>query len=248
VVDIDALEERKNTRPRERAAAIDGSADGTPPRSAGPLSELDEPERDVTSMVGRRLRQFRKELGLSLRALSELSGLSIGFLSQLERGISSIGLTTLHSLADRLGRDITEFFDEDTENKLPREIGVSLSLNVRGDTATHFTLVRAGDPVPSEYVMPEVSYRMLSKRAPGLVLEPMIVRIAAGHRLGHNEAHDGEEFAYVLEGELCYVVGGVTHRLQRGDSLHLTSSTPHELYNDTHETAVVVSVVTPRLF
>lgn len=201
---------------------------------------------DVSRIVGLHLRQFRKDLGLSLRALSELSGLSIGFLSQLERGMSSIGLTTLHSLADRLGRDITEFFDESIETP---EAGAKPSRPAavrRGET--HFTLVRAGEPVPSEYALPEVSYQMLSKRAAGLVLEPMIVRIAPGHRVGHDEAHDGEEFAYVLEGELCYTVDGVTHRLGRGDSLHLNSSTPHSLHNDTDAVTVVVSVVTPRLF
>jgi quercetin dioxygenase-like cupin family protein len=89
---------------------------------------------------------------------------------------------------------------------------------------------------------------MLSQRASGLALEPMLTSIAPGGVIGEMEAHTGEEFAYVLHGELSYTVDGVEYRLRAGDSLHLLSSIPHSLYNDTDETVVVVSVVTPRLF
>lgn len=212
---------------------------------------------ELSRLVGHHLRRFRKEQGLSLRGLSSRSGLSIGFLSQLERGLTSIGLTTLRDLAVTLGRDITEFFDETAlaGDGSGRDSGDVIS-TTRADqpaerTVTqerYFTLTRASGEQSRSYVSGERTYRMLSKRAPGLVLEPMLVEIAPGGVMPELEVHGGEEFAYVIRGELVYVVEGTPHRLSVGDSLHLKSEIPHSLHNDTDDVTLVVSVVTPRLF
>lgn len=204
---------------------------------------------DMSRVIGHHVRAFRGELGLSLRALAERSGLSIGFLSQLERGLSSISLTALRDLAETMGRDITEFFDETAVTDGVPDAGTrSRAPEPQVSTARYFTLMRAGGENSSQYVSGQTTYRMLSKRAPGLVLEPMLVHIAPGGEATEQETHAGEEFAYVLEGELVYTAGGVSHRLGPGDSLHLKSSIPHSLHNDTDAVTVVVSVVTPRLF
>ncbi|MFD0887446.1 helix-turn-helix domain-containing protein, partial [Streptosporangium algeriense] len=63
--------------------------------------------------VGARMRRFRKERGLTLRDLAAASGLSIGFLSQVERGISAIGLTALNGVAAALGRGVADFFGDE---------------------------------------------------------------------------------------------------------------------------------------
>lgn len=204
---------------------------------------------DLSRVIGHHVRAFRGELGLSLRALAERSGLSIGFLSQLERGLSSISLTALRDLADTMDRDITEFFDETAVTESgPNGAQRSRPQPPHESTARYFTLMRAGGEHSSQYVSGQRTYRMLSKRAPGLVLEPMLVQIAPGGEVSEPEIHAGEEFAYVLEGELVYTADGVSHRLGPGDSLHLKSSIPHSLHNDTDAVTVVVSVVTPRLF
>ncbi|WP_198168472.1 helix-turn-helix domain-containing protein [Herbidospora yilanensis] len=188
-------------------------------------------------LVGARVRQFRTERGLTLRGLSAQSGLSIGFLSQVERGVSSIGLTALNSLAKALDRPVPEFFSADEPE--PRSEPAAAPL--------HFTLTRRDDGA-TQYVSGQTTYRMLSDRGPDLVLEPMLVHIAPGGRREESYGHRGEEFAYVVHGELLYEVDGVEHRLLPGDSVHLRSSVPHRLYNDTDEVTTVVSVVTPRLF
>jgi quercetin dioxygenase-like cupin family protein/transcriptional regulator with XRE-family HTH domain len=240
------------------------SLNSVPGESVG--SSVGAPDvKDVSAVIGHNLRSFRKELGLSLRALSERSGLSIGFLSQLERGLSSIGLTTLRDLAATLDREIVDFFDEtDLDVNEPGE-GVGAAEQARAGSAVirtspasattrnplvdrYFTLTRASGEDTAEYISGKRTYRLLSQRASGLALEPMLTSIAPGGVIGEMEAHKGEEFAYVLHGELSYTVDGVEYRLRAGDSLHLLSSIPHSLYNDTDETVVVVSVVTPRLF
>ncbi|MBB4704081.1 cupin domain-containing protein [Sphaerisporangium siamense] len=193
---------------------------------------------DHAEAVGARMRRFRKERGMTLRGLSTRSGLSIGFLSQVERGISSIGLTALNGVAAALDRSVADFFDGDPpsgdEDKVTR-------------LPFHFTLTRRAEAA-TEYVSGQQTYRMLSSRGPHLVLEPLLVRIAPGGRREDAYGHAGEEFAFVLEGELLYEVEGVEHRLFPGDSVHLRSTVPHSMYNDTDQVTTVVSVVTPRLY
>jgi len=229
----------------------------------------------LSAVIGRHVRAFRTEQRETLRSLADRSGLSVGFLSQLERGQTSIGLTNLRDLALCLGHDIVEFFDEQI-------LGSPESEPTAGSTAEpttgpgpgaaiddpvpsgspdaapgdarysspdkYFTLTRSSGEHTSQFLSGTRTYRMLSQRAAGLLLEPMLVEIAPGGTVGEPEAHRGEEFAYVVSGELTFTVAGTTHRLGPGDSLHLKSSIPHHLHNDTDQVVVVVSVVTPRLF
>ncbi|MER5646872.1 cupin domain-containing protein [Streptosporangium sp. NPDC002524] len=199
-------------------------------------------ELDRHDAVGARMRQFRKERGLTLRGLATHSGLSIGFLSQVERGISSIGLTALNSVATALDRSVAEFFNDAPPEEETEEEHAPVS-----HLPSHFTLTRSATAA-TEYISGQQTYRMLSARGPNLVLEPLLVHIAPGGKRENSYGHAGEEFAFVLEGELLYEVDGVEHRLHPGDSVHLRSTVPHSMFNDTDRVTTVVSVVTPRLF
>ncbi|MFD2354034.1 helix-turn-helix domain-containing protein [Nonomuraea ferruginea] len=92
--------------------------------------------------MGARMRQFRKERGMTLRGLSAGSGLSIGFLSQVERGISTIGLVALNSVAAALDRGVAEFFDDSPGHQPGRDAE---------RLPEHFTLTRA-QTAATEYV------------------------------------------------------------------------------------------------
>jgi transcriptional regulator with XRE-family HTH domain len=185
--------------------------------------------------VGARIRVLRKEQGLSLQVIADRSGLSVGFLSQVERGLSSIALSSLHSVADALGISLASLFEERPSVVQP------------DDEAAVFTITRAADR-PRRTVSGGRHYELLSARVSGLVLEPMLVYIEPGGTREAAAPHAGEEFAYVLSGELMYEVAGTEYRLRPGDSLYLHSKAPHTFFNDGTETTVVVSVVTPRHF
>lgn len=197
----------------------------------------ERPADASSAVIGRRIRQLRKQRGMTLRDLAGRTGLSIGFLSQAERGMSAIGLTVLGSVASALGATVADLFEPDT----PAHDATTTQL------PGHFTLTRA-DAGVTEYVSGQQTYRMLSERGIDLVLEPMVVRIAPGGSRETAYGHRGEEFAYVISGELLYEVDGIEHRLHPGDSVHLRSTVPHRMYNDTDEVTTVVSVVTPRLY
>src|SRR4051794_19433416 len=73
-------------------------------------SEAEHEIRDVGEMVGAAIRQLRIQRGLSLRELGELTGFSISFLSLVERGRSSLALTSLQRVAKALGTDVLSLF------------------------------------------------------------------------------------------------------------------------------------------
>ena len=182
--------------------------------------------------IGPRIRELREASGMSLRGLARASGLSVGFLSQVERGISSIALTSLRAVADALGHPMSELFEAESEAS-------------PDDDSIVFTLMRGSERKRS-LISGGRHYEMLSARVPGLILEPMLVYIEPGGIQEPAVSHAGEEFAYVLSGQLVYQVAGEDHLLEPGDSLYLRSNTPHAMRNEGTETCVVVSVVTPR--
>ena len=86
----------------------------------------------------------------------------------------------------------------------------------------------------------------LSPRAPGLVFEPLLVTVRPNSDLEEPYRHEGEEFAYVIEGGLAFTVDGEEYRLGPGDSIHFLSGVPHAIRNDSDEPAKVLWVLTPR--
>ena len=92
------------------------------------------------------------------------------------------------------------------------------------------------------------TYRILSGRSFSRVLEPLLVTVEPSDTIEEAYAHAGEEFAYILSGELLFVVDGVDHRLGPGDSIHFESTVPHSIHNDTDAPVEALWVLTPRLF
>jgi transcriptional regulator with XRE-family HTH domain len=182
--------------------------------------------------IGSTIRRLRRERGLSLRDLGRSTGFSISFLSLVERGRSSISLTSLHTLAVALGVDMSEFFPEPQA-----EPADSVRVNRRtGDSRL---------PIQGAH-----TYRLLGATGFDRALEPLLVTIAPDEETDplDDYAHDGEEFAYVLSGELVFTVEGVGHTLAPGDCIHWKSTVPHLVRNDGDMPAEVVWVLTPRLF
>jgi len=185
--------------------------------------------------VGMTIRRLRRERDLSLRDVGRVTGFSISFLSLVERGRSSISLTSLHTLAVALGVDMSVFFPAPEAQSEPA-------------TAAHVSR-RMGDgrlPIRGAH-----TYRLLGATGFDRALEPLLVTIDPGEEADPRDdhAHDGEEFAYVLSGVLVFSVDGVEHRLEAGDGIHYQSTVPHLVRNESRaRPAEVLWVLTPRLF
>jgi quercetin dioxygenase-like cupin family protein len=186
---------------------------------------------DKIAAVGKAIRTLRKEKGLSLRELSRLAGLSTSFLSMVERGRSSLALTSLNNVAKALDTDLAELF---TSERKVRE----------SHPLPHVS--RADEDGRLSISSSQRVYKVLSPRAPGLILEPLLVTIQPDSGREEPYSHEGEEFAYVIEGELIFTVDGEEYRLGPGDSIHVLPTVPHAIRNDTDEPAKVLWVLTPR--
>ena len=184
--------------------------------------------------IGFAIRKRRKERGLNLRDLSRRSGLSTGFLSLVERGLSSPALTSLQAIAKALETNVATFFKPEDA---PHQDSGSIPHVARASDHGHIAIAAS-----------HRAYKLLSRRAPSLTLEPLLVTIQPGGDMEEPYSHGGEEFCYVLAGRLRYVISGLEYRLEPGDSIHFQSSVPHGIHNDGDSPVTAVWVVTPRLF
>jgi transcriptional regulator with XRE-family HTH domain len=201
---------------------------------AGAESSADDgsfrPEDEIVA-VGKVIRTLRKEKGLSLKELSRRAGLSTSFLSMVERGRSSLALTSLNNVAKALDTDLADLFASE------RKVRVSHPL-------PHVS--RAEEDGRLSIAASQRVYKVLSPRVPGLILEPLLVTVRPNSDLEEPYSHEGEEFAYVIEGELLFTMDSEEYRLGPGDSIHLLPTVPHAIRNDTDEPAKVLWVLTPR--
>lgn len=176
--------------------------------------------------LGKKIRKHRRAIDMTLQQVSERVGLSIGFLSQVERGLSTPSLASLCNIAEALGTSIDNFVNA------PRQ---SSAVSRQGKRET-FTL---GDI--------RRTYELLGQGFPGAKLHPSLVRRPPGHmsEIMHNE---GEDFIYVLEGSVLLEVDGESHILNKGDSIHFQSHLPHRSATLGNETTLELWVRTQPFF
>lgn len=178
-----------------------------------PASPEDVAELDLA--VGQRLRELRRAKGMSLEILAERAKMSIGFLSQVERGLSSPSLRVLATLADELGIGIAALIGDDS-----RRQGLD-GIVTRESERPELKLWRTG-----------VSKQLLSAAGPDSRLNLFMVVLEPGGNTG-DEAyrHDGEEAGLVLEGTMLLVVEEREWTLHAGDSFRFASRLPHRFAN-----------------
>lgn len=178
----------------------------------------------TASAIGTHLRNLRSKRGLSLAEVAKAVGISVGFLSALERSRMSASVGTLRKLARYYKANILDFFD-------PAESASPIV------TADKRKVLHAGAGV-----------RMELLAWGNTVMEPHLFRIAPDAGSGESYAHDGEEFLYVMKGELHIGLDGQEYRLKQGDSFYFDSATPHHWKNPGRSEAVVLWVNTPPTF
>jgi transcriptional regulator with XRE-family HTH domain len=173
--------------------------------------------------VGLHLRAIRKERGLSLRALAQLSGLSPNTISLVERGVTSPSVSTLHRLATALAVPITALLEEPAER-------------------TELIVTRAGERTRSG--SGSVELESLGYGVEGQVCDPFSVRLKPGASSGSRQmTHSGHELVYCLEGAVEYEILGEAHRLEPGDALLFDGVLPHRWRNPNSKEAVFLLII-----
>jgi transcriptional regulator with XRE-family HTH domain len=211
-------------RTRAKSRAVErASARGlrTQPGAAAAPSE-----HAADAAVGARARAIRREKGLLLDEAARRMGVSIGYLSQIERGLSSPSLRVLLKLAETLGASWADLFSQ------PGAAGASSPEPVvRAHERGELALWRTG--VTKQLLTPST----------GSALHLYMMEFAPGASSGEElYAHAGEEAGLVLEGVLTLTVETQSWTLTEGDSYRFVSHRPHRFHNDSPVRARVLSI------
>ena len=161
--------------------------------------------------VGSQVREFRKQLKMTVAEVAKQAGVSAGMLSKIERGVTAPSLGSLYALAQALNVPVTALFRKYEEQR-------------------DCTFVRAGDGLVIERrgTRSGHQYQLLGHNlGKRITFEPYLITLTKESEVFPLFQHTGIEFIYVLEGEVVYRHGNDTYLLKPGDSLYFDSDAPH---------------------
>jgi DNA-binding transcriptional MerR regulator/quercetin dioxygenase-like cupin family protein len=174
--------------------------------------------------IGSHLRQLRAKRRLSLAHVARAVGISVGFLSALERSQMSGSVGTLRKLARFYKTNILDFFDANGANS--RQVQPEQRKVLEAGPGVRMELLAWGNTV----------------------MEPHLFRVAPQAGSGDSYTHEGEEFLFVLRGALNITLEQEEYRLKAGDSFYFESATPHHWKNPGRTESWVLWVNTPPTF
>ncbi|MDA5107943.1 helix-turn-helix domain-containing protein [Brevibacillus thermoruber] len=177
--------------------------------------------------IYKKIRELRKHHDFTLKDLSEKTGLSVSFLSQVERGTTSLAITSLKKIADAFEVPITAFFENESNQNFV----------VKAESQKPFRIEGSG-----------AEYTRLGGDFYGRELEPLLVTLSPNMIQDNVFNHPGEEFYYVLEGAVIFHVDGHEYLVKAGDSIHFPSKLPHFWSNPLNQTSKILCVLTPVIF
>ena len=158
--------------------------------------------------IGNKLKELRVLKGLTQEELADRSELSKGFISQLERNLTSPSITTLMDILQCLGTSIGEFFNEAPDEQI---VFGKQDYFVKEDT---------------EY---KNEIKWIIPNAQKNTIEPIYLTLQAGGSTCPDTPHEGEEFGYVLQGAVSIHLGNKTYKAKKGESFYYTADKTHFL-------------------
>ncbi len=177
--------------------------------------------------LGRKLKSLRKERKMTLRELSEKSGVQIATLSRMENNSMTGTLDSHANICKAFGVSLADFYGEI-------------------ESARKTVSVRGREEDKSFFRSPKTSLEMLTAHLTDKKMMPLLVKIRKGGETGREKNKVGmEKFIYVLEGKIRAKIGNDEYRLSKGDSIYFDASLPHVFYNNGKNEAHLLSVLSP---
>ena len=170
--------------------------------------------------IGNKLKELRVLKGLTQEELADRSELSKGFISQLERNLTSPSITTLMDILQCLGTSIGEFFNEAPDEQI---VFGKQDYFVKEDT---------------EY---KNEIKWIIPNAQKNTIEPIYLTLQASGSTCPDTPHEGEEFGYVLQGAVSIHLGNKTYKAKKGESFYYTADKTHFLSSKNGATLIWVS-------
>lgn len=177
--------------------------------------------------IGEKIRQLRLKMGLTQEELADRCELTKGFISQVERELTSPSIATLVDILECLGTNLKDFFNDNVQEKVVfKKEDVFVKQN---DELKH-------------------SIKWLIPNAQKNTMEPILMQIEPGGSSDEDDPHDGEEFGYVILGSINLYLGSHRYRVKRGESFYFKPNQVHRIENAGKAKAVVLWISSPPSF
>ena len=175
--------------------------------------------------IGTKIKQLRLVNDLTLEELASRSELTNGFLSQVERNLTSPSISTLEDILEALGTNLSQFFQEEPDEKVVF-------------TKDDF-FVDERDDHTIAWIVPNAQKNDM---------EPILLTIKPKGKSQTMTSYNGQEFGYVLKGTIELVIENRHCRVKAKETFYLDGSRNHYLYNPGEKEAQVLWVTTPPMF
>ncbi|MCQ2969143.1 MAG: XRE family transcriptional regulator [Clostridium sp.] len=177
--------------------------------------------------IGDKIKRMRIEKGLTQEELANRCELSKGFISQLENDLTSPSIATLIDILEILGTNLKEFFSDDRDEKI---------------TYTY------EDMFETENEELKYSLMWLVPNAQKNMMEPIMITLKPGGQYLEEDPHEGEEFGFVLSGNITLHLGDNKHKVKKGESFYFKPKANHYISNNGKSVAKVIWISTPPSF
>ncbi|HOO61174.1 MAG TPA: cupin domain-containing protein [Bacillota bacterium] len=177
--------------------------------------------------IGEKIRCLRLQTQLTQEELADRCELSKGFISLLERDMTSPSIATLMDILEALGTDLGTFFSEQETEKV---VFTEDDFAVKTD---------ADEGSELKWLIPNAQKN---------TMEPIMLSLQAGGKTYPDNPHEGEEIGYVLEGTITLVIGKKKYTVKHGESFLIHPDEPHYLMNCGKRTARLMWISSPPSF
>lgn len=177
--------------------------------------------------IGSRIRSLRQLNDLTQEELAERAGLTKGFISQVERDLTSVSLDSLLQILDALGEKVSDFFREIEKERIVYGLRDRVELPNRNGVKGFSLLI------------PGSANRMM---------EPVILTLGPKQCTEREEAHRGDELGYVMKGKIAIHFGKKAHRARTGDCFYFIADRDHHIQNTGPDDAMILWITTPPAF
>lgn len=180
----------------------------------------------IEEQIGAKIRNLRNQNGLTQEELADRTELTKGFISQMERGLTAPSVSTLLDIVECLGTNLSDFFHEENELQIvyPKE----------------------------DYFEKEDEHKnsitWLIATAQSRSMEPILVQLQPGLSMPEDKPHEGEEFGYVLDGEIRLHYGEDVYTVRKGDSFIFPANRKHKISSACKKVSSILWISSPPSF
>lgn len=177
--------------------------------------------------IGDKIKRLRVKNSLTQEELADRSELTKGFISQVERDLTSPSIATLVDILEGLGTNLKDFFNEIVDEKI---------------------VFSKEDAFEMENEELKYTLKWIIPNAQKNIMEPILIEVEAGGRTKEDSPHEGEEFGYVMQGNINMHIGNDLFKVKKGESFYYKANSNHYISNAGNTKAMVIWVSTPPSF